>query len=73
MSDQRPRNIEPASPHGKDGHVHTQLRAGALGLPEVLIQSVAVVGPGYSLLFTVPFLVSLTGVTSPLHSIEGGA
>ena len=44
----------------------TELKAGALHLPEVLMQSVTTIAPAIAALFFTPFLVSFAGVTSPL-------
>src|SRR5712692_3718334 len=46
--------------------VHTELRAGTLNLPEVLMQSVTTIAPAIAALFFTPFVVSLAGVASPL-------
>jgi amino acid transporter len=46
--------------------VHTELKAGALHLPEVLMQSVTTIAPAIAALFFTPFVVSLAGVASPL-------
>lgn len=46
--------------------VHTELKAGALNLPEVLMQSVTTIAPAIAALFFTPFVVSLAGVASPL-------
>ncbi len=42
--------------------VHTQLKAGALSLPEALMQSVTTIAPAIAALFFTPFVVSLAGV-----------
>src|SRR2546426_6166678 len=44
----------------------TELKAGALNLPEVLMQSVTTIAPAIAALFFTPFVVSLAGVASPL-------
>jgi amino acid transporter len=44
----------------------TQLKAGALRLPEVLMQSVTMIAPAIAALFFTPFVVSFAGVASPL-------
>ena len=44
----------------------TQLRAGAIGLPGVLMQGVTSIAPAIAGLFTIPFIVSNAGVTAPL-------
>ncbi|MBA2286869.1 MAG: APC family permease [Ktedonobacteraceae bacterium] len=44
----------------------TELQAGALGLPEVLMQSVTDIAPAIAALFFTPFVVGFAGVVSPL-------
>lgn len=44
----------------------TDLQAGALRLPEVLMQSVTMIAPAIAALFFTPFVVSFAGVASPL-------
>jgi amino acid transporter len=44
----------------------TQLKAGAIGLPGVLMQGVTAIAPAIAGLFTIPFIVSNAGVTAPL-------
>lgn len=44
----------------------TELKAGALGLGSVVMQSIAHIAPAIAILFTVQFNTSLTGVAAPL-------
>src|SRR2546426_11359881 len=44
----------------------TELKAGALSLPEVLMQSVTTIAPAIAALFFTPVIVGLAGLTSPL-------
>ena len=44
----------------------TELRAGAIGLPGVLMQGVTSIAPAIAGLFTIPFIVSNAGITAPL-------
>jgi amino acid transporter len=44
----------------------TELKAGALNLPEVLMQSVTTIAPAIAALFFTPVVVGLAGLTSPL-------
>src|SRR5256884_7559714 len=44
----------------------TELKAGALSLPEVLMQSVTTIAPAIAALFFTPVVVGLAGLTSPL-------
>ncbi len=53
-------------PENKVLVVPTELKAGALSLPEVLMQSVTTIAPAIAALFFTPFVVSLAGVTAPL-------
>src|SRR5207244_4241002 len=46
--------------------VTTELKAGALSLPEVLMQSVTTIAPAIAALFYTPVVVGLAGLTSPL-------
>ena len=46
--------------------VHTELKAGALSLAEVLMQSVTTIAPAIAALFFTPFVVGLAGIASPL-------
>jgi amino acid transporter len=59
-------------PDGAAAHEHehvvaqTELKAGAIGLPGVLMQSVTAIAPAIAGMFTIPFIVSNAGVTAPL-------
>src|SRR5579884_4107668 len=44
----------------------TELKAGALHLPEVLMQSVTTIDPAIAALFFTPAVVGFAGITSPL-------
>jgi amino acid transporter len=44
----------------------TELKAGAIGLPGVLMQGVTSIAPAIAGMFTIPFIVSNAGVTAPL-------
>src|SRR5258706_1001026 len=44
----------------------TELKAGALRLPEVLMQSVTTIAPAIAALFFTPAVVGFAGITSPL-------
>jgi amino acid transporter len=44
----------------------TELKAGAIGLPGVLMQGVTAIAPAIAGMFTVPFIVSNAGVAAPL-------
>jgi amino acid transporter len=44
----------------------TKLKAGAIGLPGVLMQGVTAIAPAIAGMFTIPFIVSNAGITAPL-------
>ncbi len=44
----------------------TDLKAGAIGLPGVLMQGVTAIAPAIAGMFTIPFIVSNAGITAPL-------
>src|SRR5258706_11176439 len=52
--------------HGKHVVAQTELKAGALHLPEVLMQSVTTIAPAIAALFFTPAVVGFAGITSPL-------
>src|SRR5438477_12676474 len=43
----------------------TELKAGAIGLPGVLMIGVTAIAPAIAGMFTIPFIVSNAGVTAP--------
>ena len=49
----------------------TELRAGALGLPAVLMQSVTTIAPALGIVLTVQFIASSAGVATPLAFLIG--
>jgi Amino acid permease len=53
---------------GADQHTvaQTELKAGAIGLPGVLMQGVTAIAPAIAGLFTIPFIVLNAGVAAPL-------
>src|SRR5258708_39875962 len=53
-------------PENKVLVVPTELKAGALSLPEVLMQSVTTIAPAIAALFFTPVVVGFAGITSPL-------
>jgi amino acid transporter len=44
---------------------HTDLKAGALGLPAVVMQGVTTIAPAIAILYSFQFIVSLAGVAAP--------
>jgi amino acid transporter len=60
-------NARAASVHpGEHMVAQTELKAGALRLPEVLMQSVTTIAPAIAALFFTPAVVGFAGITSPL-------
>src|SRR5258706_10879448 len=53
-------------PENKVLVVPTELKAGALSLPEALMQSVTTIAPAIAALFFTPAVVGFAGITSPL-------
>jgi amino acid transporter len=53
---------------GADQHTvaQTELKAGAIGLPGVLMQGVTAIAPAIAGMFTIPFIVANAGVAAPL-------
>ncbi|HVB75971.1 MAG TPA: APC family permease [Ktedonobacteraceae bacterium] len=59
-------NVHPSSSHTGHTVAATELKAGALHLPEVLMQSVTCIAPAIAALFFTPAVVGFAGITSPL-------
>src|SRR5206468_5814473 len=58
---------EPPSSGGQEHTVaQTELKAGAIGLPGVVMQGVTAIAPAIAGMFTIPFIVSNAGVAAPL-------
>lgn len=58
---------EPTAPGpGQHTVAQTELKAGAIGLPGVLMQGVTAIAPAIAGMFTIPFIVSNAGVAAPL-------
>lgn len=55
-----------AAATGQHTVAQTQLKAGAIGLPGILMQGVTAIAPAIAGMFTLPFIVSNAGVTAPL-------
>ncbi|MEW6237551.1 MAG: APC family permease [Candidatus Omnitrophota bacterium] len=49
-----------------DSHPETKLRAGALKLPSIMMQGITHIAPAIGLIFSIQFVTSLAGVTTPL-------
>jgi amino acid transporter len=50
----------------------TELAAGALKLPEVLMQAVTHIAPAIGVITSLAFITSVAGVTSPIAFVIGG-
>src|SRR3954464_5943280 len=55
------------------GGVKTDLRAGAVGLPGILMQGVATIAPAFAILASFVFTVSLAGIVTPWAYLLAGA
>ena len=51
--------------------IETDLRAGALGFPEVLMQGITHIAPAVGLVLTIQFVASVAGLTTPLAFLCG--
>jgi hypothetical protein len=47
-----------------DRVAHTDLKAGALGLPAIVMQGVTTIAPAIAILYSFQFIVSLAGVAA---------
>lgn len=59
-------HVAPTSAHATPTVARTELKAGALSLPEVLMQSVTTIAPAIAALFFTPAVVGFAGIVSPL-------
>jgi amino acid transporter len=59
-------HVAPTSAHTTPAVAKTELKAGALSLPEVLMQSVTTIAPAIAALFFTPAVVGFAGIVSPL-------
>src|SRR6266704_5000430 len=55
------------------GSVKTELRENAVGLPGMLMQGIATIGPSFAILASFVFIVSFAGVVTPWAYLFGGA
>ena len=55
-----------AAGHSTASVAQTELHAGAIGLPSVLMQAITHIGPAIGLATSIAFVASLAGVTAPL-------
>ena len=54
------------------GGFRTDLRAGAVGLPGILMQGVATIAPAFAILASFVFTVSLAGIVTPWAYLLAG-
>ena len=54
------------------GSVRTELRENAVGLPGILMQGIATIGPSFAILATFVFIVGFAGVVTPWAFLFGG-
>jgi amino acid transporter len=54
------------------GSIKTELRENAVGLPGILMQGIATIGPSFAILASFVFIVSFAGVVTPWAFLFGG-
>jgi hypothetical protein len=54
------------------GTVKTDLRENAVGLPGILMQGIATIGPSFAILASFVFIVSFAGLVTPWAFLFGG-
>jgi amino acid transporter len=54
------------------GTVKTELRENAVGLPGILMQGIATIGPSFAILASFVFIVSFAGIVTPWAFLFGG-
>ena len=54
------------------GSVKTELRENAVGLPGMLMQGIATIGPSFAILASFVFIVSFAGLVTPWAYLFGG-
>lgn len=59
-------------PESQNGQMHTELRAGALQLREVVMQAVTHIAPAIGVITSLAFITSVAGVTAPIAFVIGG-
>src|SRR5258708_21205107 len=55
-----------------EGTVKTELRENAVGLPGMLMQGIATIGPSFAILASFVFIVSFAGIVVPWSFLFGG-
>src|SRR6185369_9954831 len=54
------------------GTVKTELRENAVGLPGILMQGIATIGPAFAILATFAFITTFAGIVTPWAYLFGG-
>src|SRR6202007_2887866 len=54
------------------GSVRTELRENAVGLPGILMQGIATIGPSFAILASFVFIVGFAGIVTPWAFLFGG-
>ena len=54
------------------GSVRTELRENAVGLPGILMQGIATIGPSFAILATFAFITTFAGIVTPWAYLFGG-
>src|SRR5215510_7636862 len=54
------------------GSIKTELRENAVGLPGMLMQGIATIGPSFAILASFVFIVSFAGLVTPWAYLFGG-
>src|SRR3984885_3788999 len=54
------------------GSVKTELRENAVGLPGILMQGIATIGPSFAILASFVFIVGFAGIVTPWAFLFGG-
>ena len=54
------------------GSVQTELRENAVGLPGMLMQGIATIGPSFAILASFVFIVGFAGIVTPWAFLFGG-
>src|SRR5260370_35002980 len=55
------------------GSIKTDLRENAVGLPGILMQGIATIGPSFAILASFVFIVGFAGLVTPWAFLFGGA
>jgi amino acid transporter len=61
------------TPAAGERRVRTDLREGAVGLPGVLMQGIAIIAPAFAILASFVFIAGFAGIVTPWAYAFGGA